>query len=181
MPDLKLIALDAEDLTVVSAHLQDAVGRIGDLTYDKRARRFAMVLNRFDWVSSNTTSGSVGKGESNTTSGSVGKSEPNGASTAAKTKASASGEFKRRQTGLRFEAVTAVRTMGIDRNRPNNVLSLLAIGFEAGEPPSGTITLVFADGPQIVLEVEYIEAELRDLGAAWATKNRPQHPGDDEL
>jgi hypothetical protein len=169
MPDLKLIALDAEDLTVVSAHLQDAVGRIGDLTYDKRARRFAMVLNRFDWVSSNTTSGSVGKGE------------PNGASTAAKTKASASGEFKRRQTGLRFEAVTAVRTMGIDRNRPNNVLSLLAIGFEAGEPPSGTITLVFADGPQIVLEVEYIEAELRDLGAAWATKNRPQHPGDDEL
>jgi hypothetical protein len=33
MPDLKLIALDAEDLSVISAHLQDAVLKVGDIAY----------------------------------------------------------------------------------------------------------------------------------------------------
>jgi hypothetical protein len=49
MPDLKLIALDAEDLTVVATHLQDAVGVVRDMTYQPKERRFVAVLNRFDW------------------------------------------------------------------------------------------------------------------------------------
>ena len=47
---LKLAALDAEDLTVVSAHLQDAVLRAGDLTYLAAEHRFVLVLRRFDWA-----------------------------------------------------------------------------------------------------------------------------------
>ena len=47
---LKLAALDAEDLTVISAHLQDAVLRAGDLTYLAAEHRFALVLRRFDWT-----------------------------------------------------------------------------------------------------------------------------------
>ncbi len=50
MPDLKLIALDAEDLAVLSAHLQDAVLRAGDMAYLPREKRFAMLANRFDWL-----------------------------------------------------------------------------------------------------------------------------------
>lgn len=50
MPDLKLIALDAEDLAVISAHLQDAVLRVGDMAYLPREKRFAMLANRFDWI-----------------------------------------------------------------------------------------------------------------------------------
>ena len=46
MADLKLIALDAEDLSVVSAHLQDAVLQVGDLAYLPKERRFAAVANR---------------------------------------------------------------------------------------------------------------------------------------
>jgi hypothetical protein len=46
---LKLLALDAEDLAVVSAHLQDAVARTGDMAYLPKEKRFAMVVNRFDW------------------------------------------------------------------------------------------------------------------------------------
>ena len=46
---LKLIALDEEDLAVVSSHLQDAVVRVGDLAYLPSQKRFAAVLNRFDW------------------------------------------------------------------------------------------------------------------------------------
>lgn len=46
---LKLIALDEEDLTVLSAHLQDAVLRVADLKYISADNRFAIALNRFVW------------------------------------------------------------------------------------------------------------------------------------
>lgn len=47
---LKLTALDEEDLEVVSAHMQDAVLRIGDMRYLRRAGTFALVANRFVWA-----------------------------------------------------------------------------------------------------------------------------------
>ncbi|NNE23139.1 MAG: DUF2948 family protein [Rhizobiales bacterium] len=46
---LKLTALDDDDLSVLSAHLQDAVLRIGDIRYLPGEQRFVMVANRFDW------------------------------------------------------------------------------------------------------------------------------------
>ena len=46
---LRLLALDQEDLAVVSAHLQDAVVHVGDITYLPKERRFALVARRFDW------------------------------------------------------------------------------------------------------------------------------------
>jgi hypothetical protein len=46
---LKLLAEDAEDLAVVAAALQDAVGKIGDIRYEPAARRLTLVLNRFRW------------------------------------------------------------------------------------------------------------------------------------
>jgi hypothetical protein len=46
---LKLIALDGDDLAIVSAHLQDAVLKIGDIAYRPAERRFALALRRFDW------------------------------------------------------------------------------------------------------------------------------------
>jgi hypothetical protein len=46
---LRLVALDQEDLAVVSAHLQDAVVRAGDMSYLPKEHRFALVARRFDW------------------------------------------------------------------------------------------------------------------------------------
>lgn len=46
---LKLTAVDQEDLEILSAHMQDAVLRVGDVTYQPCRRRFALVANRFDW------------------------------------------------------------------------------------------------------------------------------------
>ena len=46
---LKLAALDAEDLAVVSAHLQDAILKAGDLAYLASSHRFVLVARRFDW------------------------------------------------------------------------------------------------------------------------------------
>jgi hypothetical protein len=49
MEPLKLAVLDADDLAVVSAHLQDAVVKVRDIAYLPEERRFAMVVRRFDW------------------------------------------------------------------------------------------------------------------------------------
>ena len=49
MPDLKLLALDTEDLEVISATTQDAVVRVGDMGFAKEDHRFALLMNRFAW------------------------------------------------------------------------------------------------------------------------------------
>ena len=46
---LKLAALDEDDLKVVSAHVQDSVIRVGDIRWDKAARRVLLEMNRFAW------------------------------------------------------------------------------------------------------------------------------------
>lgn len=47
---LKLLAMDAEDLACLSAHLQDALVRVGDLAFLPEKNRFALVGSRFDWA-----------------------------------------------------------------------------------------------------------------------------------
>jgi len=49
MPDLKLLALDSEDLEVISATTQDAVVRVGDVGFAREDNRFALLMNRFAW------------------------------------------------------------------------------------------------------------------------------------
>jgi Protein of unknown function (DUF2948) len=47
---LKLLALDNDDLKILSAHLQDAVLRMTDMAYLPAEKRFAAILSRFDWL-----------------------------------------------------------------------------------------------------------------------------------
>ena len=49
MTDLKLLALDSEDLEVVAAATQDAVVRVVDVAYAAGDHRFALLLNRYAW------------------------------------------------------------------------------------------------------------------------------------
>ena len=49
MDKLKLIAFDAADLGVLSAHAQDAVLKVADMAFLPAEKRFAAILNRFDW------------------------------------------------------------------------------------------------------------------------------------
>lgn len=148
MSDLKLLALDDEDLAVIAAHLQDAVLRVGDMAYLKAERRFAIVVNRFDWDHAVRSEG--------------------------KTK-----RYIRRQTGVRIEHVEGAKVSGIDLTDKDRVLSLLTLTFEAGEVPQGVVTLTFAGGGAVRLEVECLEAALTDLGAAWSTRRKPEHAGDE--
>jgi len=142
---LKLIALDAEDLAVVSAHLQDAVLTVGEMAYLPHQLRFAAITSRFDWA------GALGQDD----------------------KPSA---CQRRQTALRFERVLDAKVRGFDLNSKSQALCLLAIQFEPTSPPEGYVDLVFAGDAGLRLHVECIEAELKDLGAAWRARTTPRHP-----
>lgn len=51
---LKFIALDDEDLEVVSAHLQDAVVKVSEVLWRPREKRVVIALNRFDWEGAQT-------------------------------------------------------------------------------------------------------------------------------
>ncbi len=46
---LRLKALDTDDLQVIAALVQDAVFPAAEMRYDRKARRFALLLNRFRW------------------------------------------------------------------------------------------------------------------------------------
>jgi hypothetical protein len=148
MVELKLQALDGEDLAVVSAHCQDAVVRVADLAFQHRERRFVLVCNRFDWTTADRAKGRQG--------------------------------FERRRAGLRFERVRRAQLTGFDVSQGDTVLVLLAIAFEPLDAPGGRITLQFAAGAAIRLDVDYIEAELKDLGAAWSTGQKPDHAAADD-
>ncbi len=143
MSQLKLIALDTQDLEIVSAHVQDAVIKVADLTYIAGEKRFVLAMNRFVW-----------------------ENRP--------------GFFtrrhERRRAALHFEGVRAVKSIGFAREGAEDVLSLLAVRFEPGsEAPSGFIELTFSGGAAVRLEVDFVEARLSDLGAAWETGSRPVH------
>lgn len=48
-PPLRLLAQDAEDLEVISAALQDAIAKVGDINFEAKGRQLTVALNRFRW------------------------------------------------------------------------------------------------------------------------------------
>jgi len=45
----KLIALDADDLAVISAHVQDAAVRVADIIWRQSEKRLVVGMSRLDW------------------------------------------------------------------------------------------------------------------------------------
>jgi hypothetical protein len=139
---LRLVAFDQEDLAVISAHLQDAALRVGDLTYSPHEQRFALIARRFDWESSP-------------------HEQP-----------------RRRLSGLHFDRVQRVRCRGIARDNRDARLNLLGVTFVETDAPSGTATLLFEEGAAIQLDLECIEAQMKDLGPVFVCDKRPTHDAD---
>jgi hypothetical protein len=46
---LRLLAQDAADLAIISAAVQDAVVKVGDVCFEPALRRLTIALNRFRW------------------------------------------------------------------------------------------------------------------------------------
>jgi hypothetical protein len=143
--ELKLVALDKDDIEVVSAHVQDAMVKVADIFWQPREHRFVMALNRFDWMSA-VDSGMAAKAD-----------------------------YRRCRTALRFERVSACKCRNIDPGKPDAWLNLLAVEFEDSDPPAGFVTLTFSGGGAIRLDVECLEAELADLGEVSTAALCPDH------
>jgi hypothetical protein len=55
MEPVKFVALDRDDLEVVSTHLQDALIKVADIMWRPAEKRLVIALNRFDWLSAEGT------------------------------------------------------------------------------------------------------------------------------
>src|SRR5205085_4087044 len=49
MEPLKFVALDRDDLEVVSTHLQDALVKVCDVVWRPHDKRLVVAVSRFDW------------------------------------------------------------------------------------------------------------------------------------
>lgn len=149
---LKLLALDPEDLTILAAHLQDAVGVIGDLAYLPRERRFVALVNRYDWAKAI-----------------AGEADKKGERRRAALRIERVQKAQVHGVDLKHKGeVISVLTMQFE---PEG---------DPREAPGGLLTLMLAGGGAIRLEVECIEMVLEDLGPVWAARAAPDHHlGDD--
>lgn len=80
---------------------------------------------------------------------------------------------ERVHSGLRFDSVKRVRFRGIDRGDHGRFLCLLAIAFD-----DGIVTLHFAGGGEVRLEVDALNCALEDLAEPWPTIWTPHHDAD---
>jgi len=55
MDPLKLVALDRDDIEVVSAHLQDAILKVADIRWRPAENRVVVCVSRFDWEAAQGT------------------------------------------------------------------------------------------------------------------------------
>lgn len=94
---LRLRAEDDEDLAVIAACLHGAIGSLGEMAYDREARRFAAILVRQLW-----DAGAVDTLEN-------------------------AGALERMRAGLHFDDVAAVRYRRLDRTQPQTLLHLVSI------------------------------------------------------
>lgn len=143
---LDLGALDTEDLKVISALVQDAVFPATEMRWERRRRRFALLVNRFRW-----------------------EDRP-----AAEARAR---PYERTRALLIVENVERVSSLGIDRDDPDTVLSLLALDYDGPPEGPGTLTFVLAGDGAIRLTVEALEVRLRDVTRPYAAPSgkAPDH------
>jgi hypothetical protein len=147
---VRLMAKDAADLAVVASCLQDALVPLAEMRFLKEEKRFVMLVNRFRWEQGGDVAPADRKGDANY--------------------ADASGS-QRINSGVCIDRVTAVRSRGIDREKPAKFLSLMTLNLDG----AGSLNLVFSGGGVIQLEIEGPSVFLQDFGEAWPTQWRPDH------
>jgi hypothetical protein len=85
------------------------------------------------------------------------------------------GPFLRVRAGAHFDDVVAVRQHNLRLDAKDAVVDLLAIRFAPSSDGAGVVTLDFAGGGAIRLEVESVNAMLVDISDPWRTQQRPDH------
>ena len=70
---------------------------------------------------------------------------------------------ERVQSVLMFNTVRSVASQGVPKGDADTILSLLSVAFEETDSPSGAVILTLAGDGAIRLEVEVLEATLKDV------------------
>lgn len=154
---LKLRAVDAEDVAVLAACLQDALVPASDMRYLAAENRFILLANRFCWEKLPATALDPDAG------------------------AGPKGPFERVHCGLTFEHVTRVQARGFDPaadDPAERLFEVLTIIAEANADGSAALTLLFAGRVAIRLDAARVEILAQDVGEPWPTLWRPAHPLD---
>lgn len=150
---LRLIGETEEDLKVVSALLQDAVTRVGDIAWMKTRRRAALFVNRFRWEDE------------------------------ARAKAAGRPFERVRAVLLiaHVTAVRASGIDPKDRDTVLSILSLdWEKANDDPEDPSGALRITLAGDGEVLIEAEYLDLRLEDVTRPYAAPSRmaPHHAAD---
>ena len=159
---LRLRALDADDLQTIAACLQDALVPLSEIAFLKAERRFVMVANRFRWEHMPTGTAPAPEPKTDARFAEHSGEEDRGE------------RYERVNCGICFDRVRAVQFKGLDVRRKSQILNLLTL-----QSRSDAITLIFAGGAAIRLEIGGIRCHLEDLGEPWPTRWQPTHPAVD--
>ena len=149
MTKLRLRAEDIEDITIMSAYLQDAITMMGDIVYQAKSRRFVMMLNRFLWENCCPETGEILDDKE------MGCS--------------------RIRTGLHFDDVLKITSQNIPTSRKEHPLELLSMEAWPHEDDKFHVDFIFSGNGIIRLECEMISAHMKDIGAPWSAKCHPKH------
>ena len=86
------------------------------------------------------------------------------------------GVHERIHTGVRIDNVLGARHRGLDRSRADAFTVLLDMAYApADEPPGGVLSLVFAGGGCVELDVDALDIIVADAGEARPAKAAPDH------
>ena len=146
---LRLFAQGAEDLEVVSALLQDAVGSAADVAWLRRRRRLALFLNRFRWEDK-------------------GRAEAAGRPFE---------RVRAVLLAENVTAVRAAGVNPRDPDQIFAVLSIAWEGAEDPEDPSGTLRVTLSGDGEIAVDAEYLDLRLEDVTRPYLAPSgkAPEH------
>ena len=147
--ELRLRAEDAEDLAVVSACLQDALVSVRDLAYDRDARVFVVIANRFRWEGG--AAGARAKRPFERTLCGIAFEE--------------------------IDSVVYRGFRRSEEDRILSLLAIRLAPANNGSA-GGAIDLEFAGGATLRLTAAAIRCRIRDYGEPWPTVWQPDHPLD---
>jgi hypothetical protein len=150
---LKLRAEDADDLAVISAVVQDALVSVKDLTYDRAARSFMVVANRFRWENQADRANATAAFER--TLCAVTFSEVDRVSY----------RGFRRSDDDRILSLLAIRPGAKPGDKQGDAIA--------------TIDLEFSGGATLRLGISAIRVRAGDVGEPWPTAWQPDHEAGD--
>lgn len=149
---LRLLAAEASDVPVLSSLVQDAVAQTSDMVFERKKRRFALLLNRFRWEDADRAKKRERPFER------------------VQSMLAIDGVIHVASQGIDPNDKDLVLALMAVEFAPN----------DDAENPGGRVTLIFSGDGALALDVECVEMQLKDVSKPYAAQAKalPSHPLD---